>query len=79
MREVWCCKQSQGRAVSSFIQTPDDYAEPSLVQSDDEQPQSGQIFGILKQVCKAEVTSMNFLMYYVIEIAILLPLTPPLR
>ena len=46
-------KYKEKRAVSSFIQSPEDYfdAEPTFKQS--YAPQSGEIFGILQLDCSS--------------------------
>merc|ERR1712216_745719 len=50
---------SERRAVSSFIQSPEDYfdAEPTFKQS--YAPQSGEIFGILKQMKETFETNLS--------------------
>merc|ERR1712094_93720 len=49
----------QKRAMSSFIQSPEDYfdAEPTFKQS--YAPQSGEIFGILKQMKETFETNLS--------------------
>merc|ERR1719152_836429 len=50
---------SERRAVSAFIQAPEDYfdAEPTFKQS--YAPQSGEIFGILKQMKETFETNLS--------------------